>query len=261
MKILRYISILPVLALILAGCGEKQNMRLKEIEFSDLLPKEHKLRTDKTVVSLFVYMFEIDKNKYPQVLDGLKEANDLSVKYYDWNNFAANGLVSGGGDMNTWGILAKNLADADALVAKRTSVLMDLNSSEEIEIAELTQPGSVSYCTADKAWAEIGLPKGSVVLEISTKSLIGLKQSCKLEIKPVYKTADRKISGWEFAFDSIAVSAAVRPGQFVFLAPDTENVDVPEQTTGSVTGKMIFCSVNGRPVVRFCLIACGLINY
>ena len=255
----------------MAAIGKKLS---GNIRYQDLIPKENRQPTDKAVIGLYIIVFELDKDKYPQVLQGLNEVNDLPVGYEDRNNFSANGLVSGGGDRKTWIKLAKILAEAEVRIIKRVSALIDENSSDDIEIAESAEPRTIRYQTADKAQAGIGLPQGTISLHIDTKSLIGLKQVCKLGITPVFKTkiADnaseaQKKDNWKFTLDSIAVNAPVRPGQFVFLSPDTENF--PRQGL-PVAGEMIFCSKRAaaswaatdepKIIIRFCLIAGSLIN-
>lgn len=260
MKILRYYSILFFVVL-LAGCGENQN--IKNLRFGDLAPKGKWQATDKTTISLSIYLFEMSEDKYPKVMAELNEANDVPIDYEDSENFMANGLISGGGNKKTWAKIAKALIAAKVRIAKQITILMDENTSENIEIVQLPQQTSIDYRTADNAWAGIGLPQGSILLKLSTESIIGLKQVCKINVTPVYETKleqnksqGRKKTNWQYAFDSTAVSATVRRGQFIFLAPETEN----NPQNGPLVGKIMFCNETEKPVVRFCLIICGLIN-
>jgi len=261
MKTLKYCLVLLVLAMTLYGCAEKQQIKSKEIKFCDLLPKKTGFAGEKGAVSFAISIFEMDMDKYQQILGELRTANDLKIKYEDSENFTANGLICGGGDINTWSRIVKNLADANAAIVKQTTFFMDLNNCEDIEVAQFSESASISYCTADKAWSVVGFPQGVIVLNICAKSLLGLRESCKLEIKPVYKVVEGRKFGWDFSFDSAAVSAAVQQGRFIFLAPDTECVDESIHQAGHVPGKLIFCREKGRAVARFCLIVCGAIRY
>lgn len=266
MKILKSIPVLLVFAVILSGCGEIQKKnQWEDTRLEELVPKERRFRADKAIVGLSIYVLQFNAGKYPQVLEAMHQANNLPISYDDTKNFAANQVICGGGDMNTWAKISKSLADSNTTVIKRINIYMDEDTSEVVEVAQLTEGGSISYRTGDNAWAVMGLPQGSIVLDITTKSLIGLKQACKLEVRPIYKTSVKKLRvprrrGWEFAFDSINFSANVRPGQFVFLAPEMKDTDASKQDAPPVAGRMIFYSDGDKPVVRFCLIACGLIN-
>jgi len=265
MKTLRYCCILLFLSVLLLGCKESQSR--KKTRLTDLIPKDRSASTDKSTVGLYIYVFELDRDRYPLVLEGLYDVNDLPVEYDSSNSFAGNGFISGGGDITTWAKLAQILTDSQAKVAKRTITYISENISGDVVITSLDKPSSVRYHQGGDASIGIGLPAGNVSLRLNTKPLIGLKQICRLNITPVYKAeivSDKKQKSgktqpmaWEFPFSSTSLNVPLRPGQFVYIAPNPTNF--PQEGPAAV-GQMIFCSDKPKPVIRFCLVACSLIN-
>jgi hypothetical protein len=270
MKI-RYFVILLVFAGFLSGCKERQISKKpfnSKVNIEDLMPEKFVSDTNNSAVGLYIYIFQFDQHNYPSAFQGLREANDLPVEYWKGSgSFAANGLISGGGDRDAWSKLAQVLTNAQAVLAKRTIAYMNFNTDEDIVIARLSRPVSVAYHSASDASAAIGLPLGTVSLRVNAP-LTDLKQACKLSITPVYLpqtqsevTPDETLKApknpaGQFAFNSAAINVTLRPGQFVFIAPDTGIPSGPLSTLG----QMMFCSQQGSPIVTFCLIACGLIN-
>jgi hypothetical protein len=110
----------------------------------------------------------------------------------------------------------------------------------------------------------MGLPEGNLVFDFSVKSVIGLKQICKLNINPVYKTIrkkveDKKLPAWQYAFESVDFSSQIRPGQFVFMTPQIQSEEEKIQTLPSL-GEMFFKNSQKENRIKFCLIVCGLIK-
>jgi hypothetical protein len=264
-KILRYCSILLLLTVLLSGCTEKQagEKTREKVKLADLIPKDSSGSKENSTVGLYVYVYQIDRDNYPSVQQELSQAADLPVEYEDSKSFSSNGLIGGGGDINTWAKLAQVLTDAQAAIIKRTITYISDNTDDDILITELTEPGSVRCYSGGDTSAGMGLPAGTVWLRINSKPLIGLKQSRRINIMPIYKAEaisndkNPKNPTWEFPFSSTSLKVPLRPGQFVFIAPDAANF--PQEGLPLI-GKMIFCADKPKPVVRFCLVACSLIN-
>jgi hypothetical protein len=269
MKILKYIPVL-IFVLVLAGCNEQkkkdsQNVSLQDVSFEELMPKGGPAHTKDTIVGLSVFVFEVDSGKYLNVQSAMGGASELQVDTAANIALAVNGMICGNGDMRNWPRISKSLQDANAAILKRVTLFMTENINEQIELAEFPQGTSVCYQTNNKTTAAMGLPAGSVILDINAKSLIGLKQACQLEMKPVYKTMKKKIEekripAWEYLFDSIGCKSPVRPGQFVFLSPQLDDIETSEQKAIANVGKLIFTNKQNEKRVKFCLIACGLIK-
>jgi len=254
---------------LLSGCTEKQagEKTREKVKLVDLIPKDSSENKENSTVGLYVYVYQIDRDKYPSVQQKLNQAADLSVEYEDSKSFSSNGLIGGGGDINAWVKLAQVLTDAQAAIIKRTITYISDNTNDDIVITELTEPGSVRCYSDGDTSAGMGLSAGTVWLRINSKPLIGLKQSRRINITPIYKAeaiSDEKIKSsspknpaWELPFSSTSLNVSLRPGQFVFIAPDAANF--PQEGLPLI-GQMIFCADKPKPVVRFCLVACSLIN-
>ncbi|MBU1518052.1 MAG: hypothetical protein KKI18_03955 [Planctomycetes bacterium] len=264
-KTLRYFFILLFLAMLVSGCRESQSRG--KTRLADLIPKDRSASEDKSSVGLYVYVFELDRDKYPTVLEGLYDINDLPVEYKNSGSFAGNGLVSCGGDITTWAKLAQILVDSKARVAKRTITYISEGIDDDVVITALDKPSSARYHQGGGTSIGIGLPAGKVSLRFNTKPVIGLKQIRRLSITPVYKaeiTVDKKqTSGrakpvlWEFPFSLTSLDVSLRPGQFVCIAPNPANF--PQEGPEAV-GQIMFWADKPRLVIRFCLVACSLIN-
>ncbi len=265
MKILKYIPIL-IFVLISAGCNEqKKKDHWQDISIEDLVPKGGPKHTTDTIVGLSVFVFEADSGRYLSVQSAMVGTSELQVDASDSINLAANGLICGNGDTKNWPQISKSLADANAVVVKRVTMFMTENVNEQIEIAQFPQGASVCYQADDKTTTAIGVPEGDVLLDINAKSLIGLKQVCQLEIKPIYKTIQKKVEekripSWQYMFDSISCKSPVRPGQFVFLSPQLDEFETSKQSAIANVGKLIFTNKQNGKRVKFCLIVCGLIK-
>jgi len=266
MRTLRYCFVLLFLAAILPGCRESQSRG--KTRLADLIPKDPSASENKSSVGLYIYVFELNRDKYPSVLDGLYDVNDLPVEYENSGSFAANGLVGCGGDITTWAKLAQILVDSKARVAKRAITYISDGIDDDVVMAVLDKPGSVRYHQSGDSSIGIGLPVGNVSLRFNAKPVIGLKQIRRLDITPVYKAqaaADKKQKGgkvqpppaWEFPFSLTSLNVSLRPGQFVCIAPDPANF--PQEGPTAV-GQIMFRSDKPKPVIRFCLVACSLIN-
>ncbi|PKL51063.1 MAG: hypothetical protein CVV39_00520 [Planctomycetes bacterium HGW-Planctomycetes-1] len=264
MNTLRYFYILLFLAVLVFA---RQGLGREKTRITDIIPKDSLLNEDKAATGLYLYVFELDRDKYPAVLDVLYDINDLPVEYVNLGSFAGNGLVSCGGDIETWTKLAQILVDSKAKPVKRTIAYINDGINDDIVLAVLDKPGSVSYRQSGSDSIGIGLPAGNVSLRFNTKPLIGLKQIRRVSITPVYKAEiapDKKqMSGkkqpvlWEFPFSLASLSVSLRPGQFVCIAANPANF--PQQGPEAI-GQMMFCSNKSKPVIRLCLVACSLIN-
>lgn len=253
------------LTILLSGCGESRSR--KKINLTDLIPKDISASEDKSAVGLYVYVFELNSDRYPLVLEGLYDVNDLPVEYENFGSFTDNGFVSGGGDIISWTKLAQILTDSQARITKRTITYISANIDNDVVITVLNKPCPVRYQQGGNASIGIGLPAGDVSLRFNAKPVIGLKQICRLNITPVYKaeivTDKEQNNGkmqpalWEFPFSLTSLNALLRPGQFVYIAPDPANF--PQEGPEAI-GQIIFCSNKPKSVVRFCLVACSLIN-
>ncbi|MDD5011689.1 MAG: hypothetical protein PHQ00_06160, partial [Phycisphaerae bacterium] len=103
MRTSQYFCVLLFFAVLVSGCQEGPGEEKTKI--GDIIPKD-RLLEDKAAIGLYLYVFELDRDKYPAVLDVLYDINDLPVEYVNLGSFAGNGLVSCGGDIETWAKMA-----------------------------------------------------------------------------------------------------------------------------------------------------------
>jgi hypothetical protein len=267
MRILPYCCVLLFFSILLPGCDQNKKPTDKT-RLQDLMPQNPAGDSNTPSIGLYIYVFQFDKENYPAALDGLGKANDFTIKYRDAASFTANGFSCGGGDSDTWARLAQILTQAKSTITKRSTVYINFNTDEDVLIAQQSEPVFASYHSDSNALAGIGLPPGDITLRLNAAPTI-LKQTCNLSIKPVYlsradagsssdKTLkEQKTPAGEFVFDSAAINVSLRPGQFVYIAPDIDNFP---RDGSSVAGLLTFCSDAPKPVIRLCVITCGRIN-
>jgi hypothetical protein len=267
MRILPYCCVLLFLSILLPGCNQNKKPT-DNIQIQDLMPQNPVADSNTSAVGLYIYVFQFDKDNYSAVLDSLGEANDFAIKYSDAASFAANGFICGRGDSDTWARLAQIFTLAHSTITKRSIVYINFNTDEDIFMAQQSEPVFVSYHSAGNALAGIGLPSGDISLRLNAAPTI-LRQICSLSIKPVYlPRADAGsapdttlkepiIPPGEFVFDSAAINVPLRPGQFVYIAPDIDNFP---RDGSAVAGLLTFCSDVPKPVIRLCVITCSRIN-
>jgi hypothetical protein len=255
-----------MLSLAAGGCQEKaKKNNWQNVSLEELMPKGAPMNTKDTIVGLSFFIFEVDSGKYPDVRACLAGQSDLQSDTAASISSANNGIVCGSGSTHNWPQIAKSLADANAAVLNRTTLFMTANISEKINVGSFPQGVSVCYQTADKAAASVGLPAGNVILDINTTSLIGLKQACRLEIRPVYETltknsGQKRIPSWQYAFDDAGCKSIIRPGEFVFLAPKIDESERSEQRAFANIGQLLFANNYNETRIKFYLIICGLIK-
>ncbi|MEN6386506.1 MAG: hypothetical protein ABFD79_15110 [Phycisphaerales bacterium] len=265
MKFLKYIPIL-ILALLFIGCAPKQEKnQWEDVSLKDLMPKGQPESAQKAIVGLSVFIFEVDSAKYPVVQTALINESQIPIAYSNEKSFSANSLVTGGSGIEGWEKIARSLADANASVIKRITLFMDENTSEQIEAAVFPKGTNINYLTDQQFSAAMGLPKGVVIFDINVKSLIGLKQVCRLEVNTNYKTFrkkidDKKLPAWQYAFDSVDFSLPFRQGQFIIFGPRIENNEKANSNILPTLGEMIFTNSQYENRMKFCLIVCGLIK-
>jgi hypothetical protein len=273
MRILPYCCVLLFLSILLPGCYQNKKPTDK-VRIQDLMPQNPAADSNTSAVGLYIYVFQFDRENYPAALNGLGEVNDFTIKYSDVSSFAANGFICGGGNSDTWARLAQIFTQAQSITTKRFIVYINFNTNQDVLIAQQSEPVFVSYHSDSNALAGIGLPGGDISFRLNAAPTI-LKQICNLSIKPVYlyrsdriaadiadSTPDKtlkeqKTPPGEFIFDSAAINVPLRPGQFVYIAPDIDNFP---RDSSAVAGLLMFCSDTPKPVIRLCIIACGRIN-
>jgi hypothetical protein len=265
----RHSGLLAVFFLIsfLAGCiGSNASSRKvwKDVKASELISRQQPSENKTMTVGLNIYVFQIQADKLTEIQEQIGRTDTLPVKYNNPDAFSANGLVGCAGDRISWQKIAELLAQSQHRIKKRINLLIAENITDDIVVTETPQPVSVVY-RSNSTTAGIGFNAGRMVLRMKTKPLIGLRQTCRLDITPVYRTGVRqKIKKqlvsrdkYEFAFESAALNVRLQPGQFVLLAPAAAEL---EQIGTQTIGDIIFYPKSPQNTANLCLIACGLIN-
>ncbi len=256
----------------LAGCEGSSAARhspankkpWKDVKASELISKQQ-LPENKTItVGLYIYLLRIQTDKLMELGEQISRTEALPLIHDDFAAFSANGFAGCAGDRISWQKIAPLLAQSQPQIKKRINLLIAENIADDIVIAELSRPVSVTYRSGSTT-AGIGFDAGRMVLRIKAEPLIGLRQVCRLNITPVYIIgAERKTKKWfadranhELAFESAALNARLQPGQFVLLAPSQMRTD---RTDIQILSDLVFYSQCPQHTANLYLIACSMIN-
>ena len=215
-------------------------------------------------VGLNIYVFHIQADRLTELRELIVQTSTIGVKYSDPDAFLANGLMSCAGDRVSWQKIGQLLSQSQPRIKKRIGLLVAENMTDDIVLSETLQPVSVVYFS-EGTTTGIGFGTGRIVLRIKATPLIGLRQICRLDITPVYKTsskqktekrpADRK--NYEFVFDSTTLNVRFQPGQFLLIAPlQAEAQKADTQTIGNA----MFYPEGPENTAGLCIIACSLVN-
>ena len=248
----------------LSDCTGSPRKPWRNIKAAELISPQQLPEDKSMTVDLHIHLFRIQTNKLPQIQNQIGQTDTLPVKYDDPNAFLANGLISCAGDRASWQKIAQLVALAQPQTIKHINILMTENIAEDVVIAEANQPVSIAYRSSDTT-AGIGFGAGQTILRIKASSLIGLREVCRLDITPVYRTAaaqktKKRSAGrenYESVFESATLNVHLQPGQFVLLAPTQALTD---PNTAQTIGDILFSSQNPQKTVNLCIIACNLIN-
>jgi hypothetical protein len=265
----RHSGVLAVFFLIsfLAGCissNTSSRKVWKNVKMPELISQQQPSENKSMFVGLYIYIFHIQADKLTEIQEQISRTDALSVKYNDPAAFSANGLVDCAGDRTSWQKIAELLAQSQPQTREHINLLITENIINDIVVAQTPRPVSVTYYS-NGATAGIGFDAGRIALRLKVSSLIGLRQVCRLDITPVYKTGlgqkAKKSSveqeNYEFAFESAALNVRLQPGWFVLLAPAQTQTD---PNIAQTIGDIMSYSQTDSNAVNLCLIACNLIN-
>ncbi len=253
----KFLCLLTALLFIslLTGCEGSSKKSWKDVKISELINQQQPAENKSMTVGLHIYLFRIQADKLGRIQYQIGETDLLPVKYNDPDAFPLNGLMSCAGDIKSWRKIAPLLTKARPQLRKHINLMITQGMTNDVIIAESAKPVSVVYRSGDTT-AGIGFDAGRIALRIKASPLIGLRQACKLDVMPVYKTVADKNSR-EFTFESAAFDVRLQPGQFVLLAPAGDEQKQPETRT---IGDIISYPQTPKKTADLYLIACGLVN-
>jgi hypothetical protein len=259
--------VLLFISFLTGGTGSNVSSRKPwlDIKASELISRQQLPERKAINVSLHIYLFQIRTDKLAQIQEQFSQPYTLPVKYNDPCAFWENGIIGCAGDRTSWQKVAALLTQSQPETKKHISLLIDENAAQDIVVTQVPRPVSIVYRSGSTI-AGIGFDTGTVILRIKVNSLIGLRQACRLDVTPVYRTdaarqKAKKIlvrrENREFIFESAAFNVRLQPGQFVLLVPAEKQTDQAESQTIS---NILFYPQTTKNTANLCLIACNLIN-
>jgi len=245
------------------GCSEHNNSAepiWKQVKISELKPSAP--ASSKTHIDIDVYIFEVPTENLATLTNFTESLHTEPLRFYRPDAFKANGFSAGFAREQMWPKLGDWLRKAGAKLNKKTALLFFQEQSNDVSITKVKEEQTIFYNDSISKIEEVTLEPGSIALRINAKRLPGSQGICDINVTPVYKPAEQKqITQWsrkkqldQFTFEAVAFELKVSPGDFVFIAPQQNQL--PKTTLNA----LFFSEAARRGTMRIYLIVCRRIS-
>lgn len=246
----------PLLCLFIIGCQGSEKKAQTNIKASELINKEQPPENKIITVNLNIYLFRIKTRNLPFIQYEIEESNTLPLNYQNADSFVANGIIACGTDNIGWQKIGALIENARIETEKHINLLITENLSDNVIINEITKPVSMIYYS-DDVKSGIGFDVGRMILRLKVSPLKVLRQTCMLDVLPVYVIKNPQSRNRQFAFNSASFSVSLQPGQCVLLAPADERQKPTELQN---LGNILFYLQKPENTADLCLITCSSMN-
>ena len=220
------------LALFLTSCEPASDNNFpKNLKIKDLAPinpdGSPEMRRLKTI-NLDLIVLEVPFDNFSK-LDEIRRT--LSVRPLKFNNYLAfsdNSFSAYYGKNKTLGTVYDLLTIAGAQQAKRMTVMLSDDDSDNVIIKQLSQVQNVSFTSMDREKETARIGPGYITLHINVEKANTLDQLAKVTMLPLFTVMSSNTipqynileSKRDFPFTSMALQLNMKPGDFIFLAPE-----------------------------------------
>ena len=239
----------------------------------DGTPKKTFLKT----INLDLHIYEIPADNIRE-LDEIRRILDIkSLQFINYIAFRANAFSVYFGQGQTWNTVNDQLIIAGAQTLTQIAIMLPNGETEDTIIKEITQPQVVYFTSIQDITEAVHIEPGIIALRIKVENPPVLDGSCNLTACPVFTLLkgntipelNERLRLRDFAFDAAAFRLNMKPGDFVFLAPEkyisdqfTLNGLFFSNPQGSIFfNKDIYKVPVRKPAVRVYLLTCVGVNY
>jgi hypothetical protein len=274
------IAVLCFLGFCLFGCeNPDENSPLwKDTSINELAPKNPNNTPNEILlktINFDLHTFEIPANNIRELDEIRRTLDTRSLQFINHLAFSANSFSVYFGQNQTWNTVYDLLLIAGAQTVTRMALMLPSGETENIIIKEIYQPQIVYYTSSQDFREGVHIDPGVLALRIKVENPPILNGTCNMTACPVYTLLtgntipelDTRLKLRDFTFDAAAFRLNMKPGDFIFLAPEKYIID---QSTlcglffSNPQGRLFFNEnkiPERKPAVRVYLLACVGVNY
>lgn len=226
------IGVLICLLLWPVGCpAPKEKDLWDEIKISDLAPEyndnnpqEKHLQT----INFDLHIYEIPADNISKLNDIRRELDTRPLRYTDLLAFNANSFSVYFGQFQAWNTTVDLLIAAGGERRSRMSLLLPDGQTKDITVAGFDHPLSISFISSRHSKEAVRVEPGMLSMRIKTANAPAPTNIAHITVYPVFLAPtsstipelDARIKLREFPFTAAAFGLKMKPGDFIFLAPE-----------------------------------------
>lgn len=266
----------------LSGCETPDNPEpfQDNTSIKDLGPENPNGIPQKTVlktINLDLHIFEIPADNISELDEIRRVLGTRSLQFINPVAFRANSFSVYSGQGQTRNTILDQLTIAGAQTLTQIAIMLPDGQAEDTIIKEIIQPQVVYFTSTQGIRETVHIEPGIIALRIKVENPAILNGTCNVTACPVFTLLkgntipelNQRLRLRDFAFDAAAFRLNMKPGDFVFLAPETY---ISDQLTlcglffsnppGSIFfNKDIYKVPTRKPAVRVFLFTCVGVNY
>jgi len=276
------IAVLCFMTLSLSGCETPDGPSpfQDNPSINDLSPENPNGTVQKTIlktINLDLHIYEIPADNIRE-LDEIRRVLDTkSLQFINPVAFRANSFSVYFGQGQTWNTVNDQLTIAGAQTLIQMAIMLPNGETEDTIIKEITRPQAVYFTSTQNIKEAVHIEPGIIALRIKVENPPVLNGTCNLTACPVFTLLkgntipelNERLRLRDFAFDAAAFRLNMKPGDFVFLAPEkyiSDQLALCGLFFSNPQGSIFFnkdtykVSVR-KPSVRVYLLTCVGVNY
>jgi len=263
-----------------AGCATKarEEERIwEQVKIGDLAPREgFPAAQFSATVTLDIHVMEMPADRVDRLDDLWPILSANPVKLTSYNAFTGNSFRMRFGRMDVWPQVHATLADAEARQVATTSMVLPVNDTSDLPIAELHAARQISFVGNNLSKQVANVGPGVLALRLRAEPIPWARGVHKIIGYPTYTIPvtsaiaplQAKARRGEFYFAPAAFAVQMAPGDLVVLGPDEYTGE--RRTLGGLffnnpEGVLFFSSAKRtppviKPAVRVYVMICTAIN-
>lgn len=264
----------------LAGCGTEPRAEERiweQVKIGDLAPRERFPAPQFfATVTIDIHIMEIPADRVDRLDELWPILSPNPVKLTSYNAFTGNCFRMRYGRMDLWPQVQSMLTDADAQKVSTTSMVLPVNDTSDLPIAELHAGRQISFMGNNLAKQTVNVGPGVLALRLRAEPIPWARGVHKIigypthtipvtsAIAPLQAKARRN----EFYFAPAAFAVQMAPGDLAVLGPDEYTGE--RRTLGGLffnkpEGTLFFSPTRRtppqiKPAVRVYILICTAVN-
>ena len=237
-----------------------------------------------TAKKTFLKTINLDLHIYEIPADNISELDEIrrmlgtrSLQFTNPVAFRANAFSVYFGQGHTWNTVNDQLMIAGAQTYTQMAIMLPNGETEDTIIKEIPQPQVVYFTSKQDIKEAVHIEPGIIALRIKVENPPVLDGTCNLTACPVFTLLkgntipelNERLRLRDFAFEAAAFRLNMKPGDFVFLAPEryiSDQFNLCGLFFSNPQGSIFFNKDTykvpvRKPAVRVYLLTCVGVNY